>query len=68
MIVESKKFISYKDIKKGIVVNGFLDAKSFCGNFEIRLTNGQKVAKSGVFKHVQVFPRENFIMDFTKYI
>jgi hypothetical protein len=68
MNAEVKQFISYKDIKEGIEVNGFLDDKSFCGNFEVRLSNGKKIIKRGVFKRIHTFTRENFIMDFTKYI
>jgi hypothetical protein len=68
MSTEVKQFISYKDIKHGIVVNGFLDEKSFCGTFEVRLSTGQKISKSGVFSRVHTFTRENFVMDFTKYL
>ena len=68
MSAEVKHFISYKDIKEGIEVNGFLDEKSFCGNFVVRLSNGHKVSKRGVFKRIHTFTRENFNMDFTKYI
>jgi hypothetical protein len=68
MTAEVKQFISYKDIKEGVEVNGFLDDKSFCGNFEVRLSNGKKVSKRGVFKRVHTFTRENFIMDFAKYV
>lgn len=68
MSTEVKQFISYKDIIKGIEVNGFLDESSFCGNFEVRLSTGQKISKRGVFKRVHTFTRENFIMDFSKYV
>ena len=68
MSTEVKQFISFKDIFEGIEVNGFLDENSFCGNFKVRLTNGQKISKSGVLKWIQTFTRENFIMDFSKYV
>ena len=68
MSTDLKQFISYKDIKAGIEVNGFLDESSFCGNFAVRLSNGRQVSKRGVFKRIHTFTRENFIMDFSKYI
>ena len=68
MNTETKHFISYKDITSGIKVNGFLDDLSFCGNFEVRLSSGQTVIKRGVFKRVHTFTRENFVMDFSKYL
>ena len=64
---ELKQFISYKNIIEGIEVTGFLDGNSFCGSFALRLSNGQKVTKSGVFKRKHTFLRENFVMDFGQY-
>ena len=65
---DAKQFISYKNKLEGVEVNGFLDENSFCGNLEMRMPNGLKLVKSGVFKRVHTFKPANVTVDFAKYL